>query len=630
MEPAPHQSRVLKFGVFEVDLEAGELRKSGLRLRLAGYPFQVLRLLLEHPLEIVTREELQKRIWPQGTYIDCDLALKKAVNRLREVLGDSAESPRFIETIPRRGYRFITPVNRNGVSDATPEVQARIDPWPRRAVQIGFLALLAVTALVIAVLGAMRSDSWRHLFAKTVAPQIRSIAVLPLQNLSIDPEQEYFSDGMTDALITNLAQIGSLKVISRTSSMKYKKTEKALPEIARELNVDGIVEGTVQRSGDHVRITAQLIHGPSDTHLWANSYERELRDVFTLERDIAGDIVNQVRVQITRQDKSSVSQPRPLNLNSLDLYLQGKYHLNKAFLGPRDGELRRAGELFQRAIDADPAFAFAYIGLAEAHHNLLSPSAEDFSIMKEAAEKAAALDLTSSDAREEIGVTKWNGWDWSGAEEDFRRAIALNPNNADAHDALGDVLDVMGRLEEGWKEHELAQELDPARSDLAWALYRRGEYDRAAKLLRSALESRPEDPSLRWLLSEIYAQEGMKKEWLQELAKCMTLLGYGGLTDRLKREFASSGYRGSRRQWAKELERLAVTKEVYAPGVMAQVYVDLGDKDRAFYWLGEGINHHYRAISDPVLQWTKIDPGLANLHADPRFKDVLHRMGLPL
>src|SRR6202171_995493 len=310
------QSRILKFALFEVDLEAGELRKSGMRQKLAGQPFEVLRLLLERPQEIVTREQLQQRIWPKDTFVDYDLALRKAITRLREVLGDSAESPRFIETIPRRGYRFIAAVNGNGsaaLSATEPPSKVETETEPRasrRIMRIGIVLGIGAAVLLGAVLALMPVKFRQRFSDKSTVPAIRSIAVLPLQNLSADPAQEYFSDGMTDALITDLAQISSLKVISRTSSMQYKQTKKSLPEIARDLNVDGIVEGTVQRSGDRVRITAQLIYGPSDKHVWASSYERDLRDVLAIERDLTWTTAREVRARIATPNQSAVAQAR--------------------------------------------------------------------------------------------------------------------------------------------------------------------------------------------------------------------------------------------------------------------------------------------------------------------------------
>jgi TolB-like protein/DNA-binding winged helix-turn-helix (wHTH) protein/Flp pilus assembly protein TadD len=630
VEPAaPPKTRVVKFGVFDVDLESGELRKSGVRQKLVGQPFQVLQFFLEHPQEIVTREQLQKRIWPSETVVDYDLALKKAVNRIREVLGDSAESPRFIETIPRRGYRFIAPVAVAEGGDGAIDLP-NIDSSRRNRRRLqGWLIAAGIIALVVAAFFASRAFRVRDHVQATSAPQIRSLAVLPLQNLSADPAQEYFSDGMTDALITNLAQMGSVRVISRTSSMTYKGTKKSLPEIARELNVDGIVEGTVQRSGDRVRITAQLIHAPADKHLWANSYERDLRDVFTLERDVTDDIARHVQAQIVTQRQPSSGQPQPVNLNALDAYLRGNYHLQKGNAGPRDEELRKAGESFQRAIDADPAFVPAYIGMAEAHHNVWWPSSEDFAIMRASAAKAVELAPTSSEAHEAVAMTKFEDWDWTGAEEEFRIAIGLNPNSAEAHGGLGWILAAVGQMDEAMKEFEIAQQLDPNQDHLSTALYLRGEYDRAIELLQRMAEAHPDDGANPYLLSVNFAQNGTHAASVRELVKFLRMFGMPEAATRVERAFANFGWKGALLQWAKELEQWVATRQAYFPGVLAQVYARLGENDRAFYWLEEGCRQHHLAIADPVMQIVKLDPSLAPLHSDPRFKVLLRRMGLP-
>jgi serine/threonine protein kinase/Tfp pilus assembly protein PilF len=459
--------------------------------------------------------------------------------------------------------------------------------------------------------------------------QIRSLAVLPLTNLSGDPAQEYLSDEVTDAVITDLGEIGSLKVISRTSTAQYKKTDKPLAKIARELNVDAIVTGTLQRSGDRVRITAQLIHGPSDKHLWANSYERDMRDVFMLEREVTSDIAHRIQAQLTTDNQPLAAQRRPINLTALEAYLQGNYHLNRGAMGPRDEELRKAAIYFQHAIDADPNFAPAYIGLAKSHDNLQWPSSDDLEIMTKAAEKAIALDPASSDAHGRLGHVRFYERDWSGAEREDRRAIALNPNSASAHSYLGGLLDTLGHLEEGWDEHEIAQQLDPNDDHLSHALYLRGQYDRAIELLSRMAEASPDDGGPRWFLSQVYMQKGMHPESVQELVKCMKLYGFPELATRIQRAFATSGWQREVLQWAKELEQLIATKRGYFPGVLAQVYAQVGDNDRAFYWLEQGFEHwHLASISDPVVGDIKTDPSLASLRADPRFNDFLRRMRL--
>jgi TolB-like protein/DNA-binding winged helix-turn-helix (wHTH) protein/tetratricopeptide (TPR) repeat protein len=631
MEQAPSKFRVLRFGVFEVDLDRGELRKSGMLLKLVGQPFQVLQLLLERPHEVVARDELRRRLWPDDTFVDYDLALKRIINRLREVLGDSAENPRFIETIPRRGYRFIAAVNENGV--ATPSLEDRPEAgktvearWSRSSLRIITALSLGVAALLLAVFGPR--DLWQRLLGKNTVPQIRSLAVLPLQNLSPDPAQEYFSDGMTDALITDLAQISSVKVISRTSSMQYRQTKKSLPEIASELNVDGIIEGTVQRSGDRVRITAQLIHGPSDKHLWANSYERDTRDIFALERDLTEEIARQIQARLTAPKQAPLPQPRAVDPKVLEAYVQGNYHLHGRGHGGGDEEQRKAQAYFQEAIDADPNFAPAYIGLADAHDVLSEPSSDDSVLMRRAAEKAVALAPTSSDAWTALGGAKGEDWDWKGAEQDFRRALALNPNNAQAHDYLGGLLDIMGHLDEGWKESQLAQELDPNQDHLADALYQRGRYDPAIEIRQRISLRDPGDGYNHYALAMNYAQKGMYKQFAEQLETAFTLYGLPENASRLKRAYAKSGSQGALQQWAKDLEHLGATKQLYFPGVLAQLYATLGEKDRAFYWLEEYRQHHDLATADPTIYF-KTDPWFAPIRSDPRFSDFLRRVGLP-
>src|SRR5258708_30090705 len=301
-------SRVLRFGTFEVDLRAGELRKQGVRIKLQEQPFHVLTLLLQRPGEVITREELRSELWQSETFVDFDNSLNTSINKLREALGDSADNPRFIETLPRRGYRFLGSVS--GIEGGARGYRnGKVGSGMRRFRWTVALVSFAVIAAALFVLNVFRVRD--RILGSTRIPPIQSLAVLPLTNLSGDPDQEYFSDGMTDALITDLAQMGSVKVISRTSIMRYKKTDKPLPEIARELNVDGIVEGTVQRSGGRVRITAQLIHGLSDKHLWANTYERDLRDVLALQYEEARAIVGEIRIKVAPQDQVPKATPPP-------------------------------------------------------------------------------------------------------------------------------------------------------------------------------------------------------------------------------------------------------------------------------------------------------------------------------
>jgi TolB-like protein/DNA-binding winged helix-turn-helix (wHTH) protein len=623
----PSSQVLIHFGVFELDTESGELRKQGVKVHLQDQPFQVLRVLLEHPDRVVTREELQQRIWPSDTFVDFDRGLYNAVKKLREALGDSAESPRFIETLSRRGYRFIAAVSGNGnAAGAQVPLIPVVRPEPNRNLRIGIA--LGVGAVILLAAASVVRRFWPQSSGQS-APQIRSIAVLPLQNLSPDPAQEYFSDGMTDALITELAQIGGVKVISRTSSMQYKQTKKSLPEIARELNVDGIVEGTVQRSGDRVRITAQLIEGPSDKHMWASSYERDIRDVFALQRDVTEEITRQIQSQLAAPTQARPPH-KPINPTALEAYLQGNHHLNKYGRSGGDEEKNKAAVLFQQAIDADPDFAPAYRGLASAHFALMWPSKEDGEIFIKLNQRALELDPNFSDARVDLASVKVIHWDYRGAEEELRRAIALAPSSAYAHDGLCGLLFDLGRNGEGMKECEIAQELDPTGNHLAEAFYSEGDYDRAIQIVQTMLQINPDDGGLHYSLARYYAAKGMYRQAGQEDGTVALLFGDPDAAERIHRAVTNSDTRAAIRQAARELESWFAEKRYYGPVNRAEVYAVLGDKDRAFKCLEE-------AYKNRDIQWDSLDTGLESieeervldpLHSDPRFKKLLQRIGL--
>ena len=331
MAEATPTARVVRFGTFEADLRAGELRKNGLKIKLQEQPFQILAMLLERPGEVVTREELQKRLWSGDTFVDFDHSLSASVNKLRDALGDSADNPRFVETLPRRGYRFVYPVEGLKVSSPSQEVAVEASATPkRRARQVHFwIAGFALLGMVAVLAGLNVGGWWDRFLGGPASGEIRSLAVLPLENLSDDPEQEYFVDGMTEALIADLGKIGALRVISRRSVMRYKGSNKPLPEIAGELNVDAIVEGSVLRAGDQVRITAQLVNAFLEQYLWADSYQRDLRDVLSLQSEVARAIAEEIKVAVTPQEQTRLASARPVNPEAHEFYLKGRYHLNK-------------------------------------------------------------------------------------------------------------------------------------------------------------------------------------------------------------------------------------------------------------------------------------------------------------
>jgi serine/threonine protein kinase/tetratricopeptide (TPR) repeat protein len=451
--------------------------------------------------------------------------------------------------------------------------------------------------------------------------RIQSLAVLPFANLSRDPAQEYFSEGITDSLISNLSQIGPLKVISRSSTMSYKSTKKPMATIARELNVDGIIEGAVQRSGDRVRITAQLVRGPTDQELWAGSYERDLQNLFVLEREVTAVIARQVQAQVTSQN---TAEARPVNLSALEAFLQGNYHLDN---GSGDKEVRQAEEYFRQAIDADPTFVLAYIGLAYSHHQLLRSSTQDRVIARRSADRAVLLDPSSPEAHSALGTIMFDEWDWSGAEREFRRAIELSPNSL-GHEGLCWILGIKGRLDEELKECQTAQALDPINDHLHFALEDRGDYAGAIKLLMKDTHSYPDSPFLHYFLFRDYALNGMHKESIRELEQAATLYGAPQIAANLDRAFSDSGYRGALIQWAHDFEQLHATNQIYVPRVIAEVYARLGDKDRAFYWLEQGYAHRDRIGQFGTIAYIKTDHELDPLHSDPRFEDLVRRVGL--
>jgi TolB-like protein/DNA-binding winged helix-turn-helix (wHTH) protein/tetratricopeptide (TPR) repeat protein len=617
-----------KVGAWLVEPSLNSVTCDGTTVRLEPKVMGVLLCLAEHPGQTVSRETLLQAVWPD-TFVTDDV-LKHSISELRRVFSDDAREPRFIHTVSKRGYRLVAPVEAlhkagNGSSSIlhpagnTSGIGRKVWIWAPAVAVAVVLSVWLITAMDGRLRGWAETGS---------SPVIHSLAVLPLQNLSPDPAQEYFSDGMTDALITDLAQIGSVRVISRTSSMQYKQTKKSLPEIARELGVDGIVEGTVQRSGDRVRITAQLIYGPSDKHIWANSFEGDMGNVFTLERDVTQEIARQIQTRLGTPAQITLEQPRPATPKAFEAYLQANYHLHKYSRGSGDEESRTAVDYFQQAIDADPNFAPAYVGIAIAYSNRFYASNQDTTIMRNAAERAVALAPGFSDAWAILAFSKSIVRDWPGAEADYQKAVALNPNNAYAHDEFCKFLGINGRLDEARKECQMAQELDPSNDHLSWILFLQGEYDHSIAIAKMLLGTHPDDGFSHHLLYMLYAKKGMRQESIQELEQAMMLYGLPEVAANLRRAFANSGYSGAMREYAKQLEYLDATKKLSMPVNLAEVYAILGDQDRAFYWLEQAYIHRDVVTPGADVDFIKSDPMLVSLRSDPRFADLLHRLGL--
>ena len=621
---------ILRFASFEMDIRAGELRKNGKRIRLQEQPFQVLAALVQRSGEMVTRDELRAQIWPQDTFVDFDNSLNTAVNKVRDALGDSAESPHFVETLPRRGYRFLAPVDSVEAGGAAQDAHTGVPSEPRPTRSGLRVAIISVAVLVAVIVALNISRIRDRVPGGGTAPRIQSLAVLPLSNLSADPAQEYFSDGMTDALTTDLAQLGSLKVISRTSAMRYKKTDKSLPEIARELNVDGIVEGTVQRSGDRVRITAQLLHGPSDKHLWANSYERNLQDVLALQNEVARAIAGEIRLKITAQEQVTNSPLRAVNPQAYELYLRGL-----AYSRQQGGHSKRTSlDYFNRAIQIDPQWAQPYAQMARSYHWLAGfGNPELYPKAKAAALSAIGLDDGLAEAHSAVAYVLHNyDWDWSGAEREYRRALELNANYSDAHYGYGLLLISAGRNNEAVAEIRRAEELDPLfpslRADVGMVYSCAGRNDEAIEQLRNAAELNPDYDVPYSALGFAYLRKGMYPEAVANAEKALFL-------EKEERYFvlhkvdlayvyAAAGRKNEARKMLSELEQQEANgRNMGSPGLYP-IYFALGEKDRALAWMEKA----YKEKSEALL-YLRCWPEFNGLLADQRFANLVRRVGIP-
>jgi TolB-like protein/DNA-binding winged helix-turn-helix (wHTH) protein/Tfp pilus assembly protein PilF len=639
---------VVRFGTFEVSFESGEMRKSGLRIRVQQQPMKLLEVLLERPGELVTREELRSRVWPDESFGDFDQALNIAIGKLRSALGDSAENPRFIETLPKRGYRFVADVSVvdiDGHPRKQPEAVAANLRGPERKTESGdnlqragvtvapkrrllptrrvIVALALVLSLPILALWLFRS--------RGLAPAgIRSLAVLPLENLSGDASQNYFADGMTDELITDLAQISALRVISRTSVMAYKGARKPLPQIAHELNVDAVVEGSVLRSGDQVRITAQLIEASTDKHLWSQSYEGELRDTLALQSRVASAIADQIRINLTPREQAALKNVKVVNPEAYESYLKGRYFWNKRTADA----LKVALAYFKEAIEEDPKYAQAYSGLADTYallgdwqYAVMTPK-EAFPRAKAAAIKALELDDMLGEAHNSLAfVLDAFDWNLDAAGKEFRRAIELNPGYATAHHWYAWHLSLLGRFDEGIVEMRKAENLDPLsliiNADLAELLGLSHSYDESIRQSRKTIEMDPNFALAHNQLAQAYLQKHMYAEAVAELQKAVKLSGDSPTCiANLARAYVASGKRSEAVKLLDDLKKRSSTGYSNASEI-AIIYAALGDTDQAMNWLEKGFEERF---NPGVL----LRPGFDPLRSDPRFQDLLRRIGLPV
>ena len=573
MQKVSSGSRIFRFSTFELDGHAGELRKQGVKIKLQEQPLRILDMLLASRGQIVTREELRIALWPANTLVDFDHGLNKAINKLREALGDSAESPLFIETLARRGYRFL------------------VEP-------------------------ATQSDA------------IRSLLVVPLENLSSDPEQEYFVDGLTEALIASLARISTLRVISRTTAMSYKGTRKPLPDIARELNVEGIVEGTVLRSDGRVRISAQLLHAPSDTHLWAGTYDRDLRDILALQAEVSRAIAAEIKTKLSPQERGQLKQSRPVVPEAYEAYLMGRHYWNK-----RTPEgMKKGAEYFQQSIEKDPTYAAAYAGLAD-----MAASAGFWGFLPSAqaclkAQAAARKSLSIEENGEAHAALGWAillyDYDYPAATREFQRAIALYPGYAPTFQWYGHCLICTGRLQDGLEHNRQALRLDPlsliAHTCYTAALWMARDYDRCIDDCRRALEIDPNYMGLHWMLANALQSKGDHEEAIRVRQRGLEVAPEAVIClAELANSYAAAGITSEALKLLEQLHELRGQKYVMAYW-LAGIYCSLNDKEEAFHWLDEALEER-----SAILAYVDADPRLDSLRPDPRFQDLLRRMRLP-
>ena len=629
MATQPRVPDKLRFDGYELDVGAGELRKHGVRLRLRGQPLRVLEILLESSGEVVTRAELQTQIWPADTFVDFDHSLHNAIARIREVLGDSAETPRYIETLPRRGYRYIGPAQDfqkpqvvAETGDRTTQPAVLIAP-PKRRRHLA-LALCALFAL-----GLVTWITWRYLHAKAAVSPIRSIAVLPLKNFSGDPSEEFFADGMTDQLITDLAKVGSLRVVSGTSVMQYKGTKKGLPEIARELNVDAIVEGSIGRSGQRVRVTAQLIQASTDQHLWAETYDRDLGDILNVQSEVADAIAQQVRAQLTPTERAKLRSAHVVNPAAYDDYLKGRLYFVNEFNKP--ASLKRAQGYFEESIQKDPKFALAYAGLADTYVYLAFAGAlsrdEAYRSAKEALSIALKLDDSIGETYDTLGVLSSEfDWDWNAADREFDRAIALAPSYSCAHESRAIFLATTGRRAEALAEIAKIDQLDYSFSAaVAESLtYRQlRDYPDLIESSKKWLLLDPKDWSLHLALGIGFEGTGKLQEAIFEYQQAIAMSGGSEGVVALAHAFRAIGKKAEAEKILRDLERKA-KKSSASPYTMATICAGLNENEKAFGFLEKAYSEKSLGLAGSI----KSDMLLDGLRSDPRFRDLLRRIDL--
>jgi TolB-like protein/DNA-binding winged helix-turn-helix (wHTH) protein/Tfp pilus assembly protein PilF len=635
---------VFHFGDFTLDQSRYRLQRGERILRLERQPMELLFLLVDKRGELVTRDEVAHRLWGNTVFVEIDQSINTAIRKVRIALHDDPETPRFVETVIGKGYRFAAPVVVNGEGTLSAKATLPGTPQPPQTGQseaiaatatqrmhrrLPVLMLLASIGAVIAIL----ASGWiaaRHVrnTRSSAHPGIKSLVVLPLKNLSGDPGQEYLADGMTEALVSRLSSIHDLRVISRTSSMRLKNSNLSVPEIANELQVDVVVEGSVIRDGNRIRVTAQLIRGTTDEHFWSETYDRELPDVLALQSDVAQAIARKVEVTVTGKEEQRLTASHTVLPEAYESYLKGLSLLNYS---NTQADIKKSIPYFEEAIRRDPAFAPAYVGLADAHADLEmvvvggDPHRERPKVAS-AVRKALELDPNLAEAHVLLAGIAQEQWHWAEAETEYRRALELNPNNSDGYAGLAHWLLCQGRTDEALASAERARELDrlgSKTSDVAWILFQSRHYDQAIRELRSSLAVRPNGADRLWVLGFTLVINGQAREAIPLLERAAALAHRSsGFIDVLGAAYARAGRRSDALRILAELKRRKRHGYVAAASFVI-VYLGLGENEQAFAWLEEA----YKERSN-MLQFVKVHPLFDPLRGDPRFIDLLHRVGL--
>lgn len=660
----------IRFGEdFELDLRPRRLRRNDRVLKLERIPLEILILLLERRGEIVSRDEIVARIWGNDVFLDTDNSIRGAIRKVRQVLKDDPETPRFIQTVTGRGYRFIAPVvlseEEHSVDAPRPEAstaatgppgfvsepdshlqgRSRVEQEQERTAgqspdtetarqgrrpALVWLFVGVTSLTVVCILSLLAVWGWRASRAPVALQRKTILAVLPFDNLSRDPDQEFFSEGLTQDIVTQAGKLNPdrLTVVAHSSVAKYKGSSLSAKEIGKELNADYLVQGSVRRRSGRVRVTVELIQAQDQTDIWTESYDREVKDVLAVQDSIVRSIASQIHIALTEQQEKRLATPQQLSPAAYEAYLKGRYYWNK-----RTGEsMQKAEQYFQQAVDNDSTYAAAYSGLADCNsgltwHGFKSP-AEALPKAYVAARKALEINPESAEAHASLGLAMSHRWDWTGAEAEFRRALQLDPQYANAHHWYGDYLSIRSRHDEAVAEAKRALELDPLNLMIStWVglrYYLAHDYSHAIQQNRGSVELDPNFAAAHLLLGEDYVQAGLRKEAVDELKKAADLSGDSPIyRAQVAVALAVAGRNREALRIAHELEAMS-RKRYVSPYVLAQIYAALNKKEDTFKWLQ--VAYDEQAV---WMGYLAVDPIFDRYRSDQRFKNLLRRVGLP-